>query len=162
MEFWSKGLGKKTIAMELSKGESLVGEDALCIQGIMDAPVSWEYVMLLDEEDIRDFFALLQEPGLAKYVHSSPNRWHLYAGLVKGGVQIAWRALVAALMRSFGSGVQEPRAAIELPPPAAVKTKKKKKVLYRRRLKTTTLKAPTMTPATSAGESTKTLSVEGA
>jgi len=162
MEFWSKGLGKKTIEMGLTKGEVLLSEDALCLQGVMEEPVPWEYVMLLDEADIRDFFALLSEPGLAKFIHSSPNRWSLYAGLVKGGGQIAWRAIVAILKRSFGDQAQEERLVIQLPPPSAVKKKKKKKVLYRRKLKTTTLKAPTMTPASSTREHVEMLAVEGA
>ncbi len=150
MEFWSKGLGKKTIAMALSKGESTVSEDAVCLRGVMEEPVSWEYVMLLDEADINDFFALLQEPGLARYVHASPNRWSLYAGLIKGGAQIAWRALVAAFGKGEGASLE--RVTVELPPPSAIakKKKQKKKVLYRRRLSTTTLKAPTMTPSASA------------
>jgi hypothetical protein len=162
MEFWSKGLGKKTIAMGLSNGESLVSEDALCLRGIMEEPVSWEYVMLLDEADIKDFFALLQEPGLAKYIHSSPNRWPLYAGLVKGGAQIAWRAIVFALTSKSGSEAQQKKVLIQLPPPSTITKKKKKKALYRRRLSTTTLKAPTMTPASSTGESNETLQPAGA
>jgi len=149
MEFWSKGLGKKTIALHLSRGESLVGEEALCLKGIMEEPVSWEYVMLLDDADLVDFFALLREPGLARYIHSSPGRWKLYAGLVTGGAQIAWLASLALLKRSFGDGVQEERVVIQLPPPSAVKKKSKKRALYRRRLNTTTLEAPTMTPSSS-------------
>lgn len=162
MEFWSKGLGKKTIAMGLTAGESLVSEEALCLKGIMEEPVSWEYVMLLDEADIADFFAILQEPSLAKYIHSSPNRWHLYAGMAKGGAQVAWRAIVAMSKRSFGSEVQEERVVIQLPPPSMVKKKRKKKVLYRRRLGTTTLEAPTMTPSSSKGHSVESVrSLEG-
>ncbi|MBW2275137.1 MAG: hypothetical protein JRG96_17860 [Deltaproteobacteria bacterium] len=145
MEFWSKGLGKKTIAMGLTEGESSVSEDALCLKGVMEAPVSWEYVMLLDEADLIDFFALLQEPRLAAYVHSSPNRWKLYAGFVVGGVQIAWLAIQALLRRSFGGAAQEERLVIQLPPPSVARDKKKKKVLYKRRLDTTNLKAPTHT-----------------
>jgi len=143
MEFWSKGLGKKTIAMGLTDGESSLSDDSLVLTGVMEAPVSWEYVMLLDEADLIDFFALLQEPNLARFVHSSPNKWSLYAGFVAGGVQIAWLAINALLRRGFGGAEQEERLAIQLPPPSAIKDKKKKKkVLYKRRLATTTLDAP--------------------
>jgi hypothetical protein len=140
MEFWSKGLGKKTIAMGLTDGESSLSDDSLVLTGVMEAPVSWEYVMLLDEADLIDFFALLQEPNLARYVHSSPNKWSLYAGFVAGGVQIVWLA-IKALLRGRSS---EARQVIQLPPPSAVKDKKKKKkkVLYKRRLATTSLDAP--------------------
>jgi hypothetical protein len=152
MEFWSKGLGKKTIALGLTNGESLVSEEALCLKGVMEEPVSWEYVMLIDETDIVDFLAILQEPTLAKYIHSSPNRWHLYAGLVGGGVQIAWRVIGAIWKRSFGSAVQEEKLVIQLPPPSMLKKKKRKKTLYRRRLSTTTLAAPRMAPLASTRE----------
>ncbi len=157
MEFWSKGLGKKTIALGLTQGESLLSEEALCLKGVMEEPVSWEYVMLLDETDMVDFVAILQEPTLAKYIHSSPNRWHLYAGLVKGGAQIAWRAIRMIWRRRFGNAVQEEKVVIQLPPPSMVKKKRKKKVLYRRRLSTTTLAAPTPTPLRSTGESAEAL-----
>ncbi len=156
MEFWSKGLGKKTIAMAFSKGEAIVAEDGLCVRGIMDAPVSWEYVMLLEETDLRDFFALLQEPSFARYVHNSPNRWSIYAQFVMGGIQIGLGALVTITKSKLGAGAPGEKAVIQIPPPSAIrkKTKKKveKKVLYRRRLSTTTLKAPTMTPSSSNDE----------
>ncbi len=160
MEFWSKGLGKRRISLELGSGETQLSEEAVCVKGNMDAPVSWEYVMLLDEVDFVDFFALLQEPALAEFVHRSPNRWHLYFGLVKGGILIAWLAIVAALSGKAG----EERVTIQLPPasPTKKKKKQKKRILYRRRLSTTTLVAPTMTPASSSGESAEALGPQGA
>ncbi|MAE94669.1 MAG: hypothetical protein CL910_08420 [Deltaproteobacteria bacterium] len=156
MEFWSKGLGKKTIALGLTKGESLVSHEGLCLKGTMDEPVSWEYVMLLDEPDIADFFAILQEPNLARYIHDSPRRWHLYFGMVKGGVQIAGRVVAAMWKRRSGNAPQEERVTIQLPPPSMLKKKKRKKVLYRRRLGATTLEAPRMSPSSPASGSTTT------
>jgi hypothetical protein len=163
MEFWSKGLGKRTIAMGLTRGESLVSEEALCLKGVMDEPVSWEYVMLLTEADLGDFFDLLREPDLAKYVHASPNRWRLYAGFVMGGVQIATRALTALLRQRFGSAVPEEKVVIQLPPPSVLKDRKKrKKRAYRRRLSTTTLAAPTMGGQSPASGSSEALEAGGA
>jgi hypothetical protein len=160
MEFWSKGLGKKTIDMGLTDGESSVSEDALCLKGVMEAPVEWEYIMLLTEDDLVDFFALLQEPSLATYIHSSPNRWKLYLGFVLGGVQLAGLVVAALLGRAFGSVKQEERLAIQLPPPSMIKgRKKRKKKLYRRRLSTTTLEAPSMAGSMSSVEA---LQAEGA
>jgi hypothetical protein len=154
MEFWSKGLGKKTIALALTEGETQVSEEALCLKGVMDEPVSWEYVMLLEETDMVDFLAILQEPSLARYIHSSPNRWHLYAGLLKGGAQIALQVIGALWKNRFGSAVPEEKLVIQLPPPSMIKKKKRKKTLYRRRLSTTTLEAPKMVPLVSSGEAT--------
>lgn len=145
MEFWSKGLGKKTIAMGLTKGESTVSTDALCLKGVMEEPIPWEYVMLMDEDDLVDFFALLQEPAFASYVHRSPNRWKIYASFALGALQIAWLAITGVLGRAFGSGAAEERVVVELPPPYVIKDKKKKKRAYKRRLSTTALLAPTHT-----------------
>jgi len=161
MEFWSKGLGKRTIVMGLTSGESLVSEKALCLKGVMDAPVSWEYVMLLTEADLADFFGLLREPGLARYIHSSPNRWRLYSGFVKGALQIAWLVTTAALRRRFGRAVPEERVVIQLPPPYVVKKAKRKRA-YRRRLSTTTIAAPTMGGGSSTSEPTEALDARGA
>ena len=148
MEFWSKGLGKKTIAMSLTKGESSLSEDALCLKGVMEEPITWEYVMLLDEADLKDFFALLQEPQPARFIYDSPNRWYIYAGFVKGGAQIAGRAILTMLRHSFGSAAVEAREKIQLPPPSMIKARKKRgkerNPPYKRRLSTTTLEAPTM------------------
>jgi hypothetical protein len=164
MEFWSKGLGKRRIVMGLTSGESLVSEEALCLKGVMDEPVSWEYVMLLTEADLADFFDLLREPSLARYVHASPNRWRLYSGLIRGALKITWLVVTAAVRQRFGWAVAEERVVIQLPPPYMVKKAKKtkKKPAYRRRLSTTTLAAPTMGRGPSTRESADALEARGA
>jgi hypothetical protein len=149
MEFWSKGLGKRTIAMGLSGGESLLSMEALCLRGTMKEPVSWEYVMLLEEPDVGDFFALLREPELARFIHASPDRWRLYAGFVVGAAQVAWLVLKAAVRRRSGRIGSGERPAIQLPPPYVIE-KRKKRTAYRRRLSTTAVETPAMrgVPAT--------------
>jgi len=77
MEFWSKGLGKRLIALTLTGGEPLRSEGTLCLRGNMEEPVSWEYVMKLSEEDLVDFFLLLKDPAVADYLFESENRWKL-------------------------------------------------------------------------------------
>ncbi len=42
MEFWSKGLGKQTIALSLTDAEPLKREGTLYLKGRMEEPVSWE------------------------------------------------------------------------------------------------------------------------
>jgi len=113
----------------------------------MDEPVSWEYVMLLDEADLNDFFSLLKEPELARYVHASPNRWRIYGSFVVGAAQIAWRAITATVGRRLGRSAEVERVVIQLPPPSMLKKRKKKRA-YRRRLSTTTIEAPSMTGGT--------------
>lgn len=149
MEFWSKGLGKRTIALGLSRGESVLSAEALCLRGTMEEPVSWEYVMLLEESDVGDFFALLREPELARFIHASPDRWRLYAGFVVGAAQVAWLVLKSAVGRRSGRIASSERVVIQLPPPYVIE-KRKRKTAYRRRLSTTAVAAPSMSggPAT--------------
>ena len=160
MDFWSKGLGKRTVAIGLTRGESLLSEEAICLKGTMDEPVSWEYVMLLTTSDLMDFFTLLKEPEIARYIHASPNRWRLYAGFIAGGVRIACLALVAAIRHRFGGPAAE-RVVIQLPPPSVIKKRKKRRA-YRRRLSTTTLAAPTMGGPASSSDSVAALEAGGA
>jgi hypothetical protein len=149
MEFWSKGLGKRTIALGLSRGESVLSAEALCLRGTMEEPVSWEYVMLLEESDVGDFFTLLREPELARFIHASPDRWRLYAGFLVGAAQVGWLVLKAAVRRRSRGIASGERVVIQLPPPYVIE-KRKKKTTYRRRLSTTAVEAPAMhgVPAT--------------
>jgi len=167
MEFWSKGLGKKTINLSLAKGESLPSEGTVCLRGTMEEPVSWEYVMKLDGDDIVDFFLLLEGPTMADYLYDSPHRWQLYKQMVVGGVQLGLRVIGALLRRALGREVELQDVAIEVPPPSVRKKKQAAKAVaaeagaaagaatpapekpkerkpLRRRLSTSTTTAPTM------------------
>ena len=142
MDFWSKGLGERTIALSLAQAESLKSEGTLCLRGRMKEPVSWEYIMRLAEDDLVDFFALLKEPALADYLYRSPNRWRLYAGLVRGGLQLALLVLVAVLRRTFAREIEEEEVVIQVPPRA----ERKRGGPVRRRLGSRTTAAPAPEP----------------
>jgi len=161
MEFWSKGLGKKTINLSLAKGESLPSEGTVCLRGTMEEPVSWEYVMKLDGDDLVDFFLLLKGPTMADYLYDSPHRWQVYKQMVVGGVQLGLRVMGALLRRALGREVELEDVAIEVPPPSVRKKKRAEKAVaagaatptpekpkerkpLRRRLSTSTTTAPTM------------------
>lgn len=149
MQFWSKGLGKKTIHLYLSKGESIVSGDQLYLQGQMEAPVSWEYIMPMGGDDLVDFFELLKEPTVARYIHASPRRWQIYAAMVVQGLLLAGLVLRQALRHAIGRTVQGPDVVIEVPPASVRKKKSKtpKRKPYRRRLDTKTTAAPSLTQA---------------
>lgn len=150
MQFWSKGLGKKTIQLYLSKGETIASGDTLYLQGQMEAPVSWEYIMPMGGDDLVDFFELLKEPDVARYIHASPRRWQLYGAMVVQGLLLAGLVLRQALRHAFGRTAAEPDVVIEVPPPSVRKKKKAKAVKrkpYRRRLGTKTTQAPSLTQA---------------
>ena len=124
MNFWSKGLGEKTIDLQLGKGEAHPGADHLYVKGQVEAPVSWEYIMALRGEDFVDFFALLRDPAMADFVYSSPDRWRLLGGMITGGIKVGYRVAIAALRLAFGKSVTGELVELELPPPSVRKRKR--------------------------------------
>jgi hypothetical protein len=126
MEFWSKGLGKRLIALTLTDGEPLHSEGTLCLRGNMEEPVSWEYVMKLTEEDLVDFFTLLKDPTVADFIFESDNRWKLYGGMIAGGVQLGVKIVTELLRGVLGRAQVDEDVAIQIPPPSERKLKKRK------------------------------------
>lgn len=116
MNFWSKGLGRRTIDLRLSAGEALNGGDKLYVRGRMEAPVSWEYIMRLRTDDLADFFELLRDPVLVDYVYGSPERWRLIRGMIIGGLQLAGLVFAAALRQRFAGDAVQRAVELELPP----------------------------------------------
>jgi hypothetical protein len=167
MQFWSKGLGKKTIQLFLSKGESVEGTDFLYLQGQMEAPVDWEYIMPMSGPDLVDFFDLLREPSIAEYVHQSPNRWKLYGAMIVQGLALAGKVAVVALQYALGRIEAPESVAIQVPPPSVMKKKRKKAAVtkqkpYRRRLGSKTTSAPSLTSAMREQKSEAEVEVEEA
>jgi hypothetical protein len=126
MEFWSKGLGKRLIVLTLTEGEPLNSEGTLCLRGNMEAPVSWEYVMKLTEEDLVDFFMLLKDPVVADFLFDSDNRWQLYGAMIAGGFQLGVKVVTELLRNALGRAQVDEDVAIQIPPPSERKLKKRK------------------------------------
>jgi hypothetical protein len=157
MEFWSKGLGKKTIALTLTKGETLRSEGTLCLRGNMEEPVSWEYVMKLADDDLVDFFGLLKEPAIADFLHASPHRWQLYRDMLGGGIQLGVLVVTEILSKLLGRAQEDEDVVIQVPPPTE---RKRKKGPVRRRLGSKTTAAPKANAE--AVDPVEALSAEGA
>ena len=119
MNFWSKGLGKRTIDLRLGKGEAHPGADHLYVKGRVEAPVSWEYIMALRGEDFVDFFALLREPAMADSIYRSPHRWRLLFGMIASGIYVGALVVVAVVRLALGKSVTGDLVELELPPPPA-------------------------------------------
>ena len=90
MEFWSKGLGNRTVSLRLSAGEAVKSGDRLYVRGRTEEPVVWDYIMPLRGADFAEFFALLRDPRVAEYLFRSPHRWRLYRTLLVGGMRFVW------------------------------------------------------------------------
>ena len=141
MEFWSKGLGKRTIALTLTKGEALKSEGTLCLRGNMEEPVSWEYIMKLEEDDLIDFFGLLRDRSVADFVFDSSNRWQLYGGMLAGGLRLGVLVVTEMLRKLLRRAQVDEDVAIQVPPPSVRKGKRKRGPV-RRRLGSKSIAAP--------------------
>jgi hypothetical protein len=151
MDFWSKGLGKKTIQLRLSKGESLKSGDSLYLRGQMEAPVDWEYIMPMNGDDLIDFFGLLKDPSVVAFVHDSPRRWQLYGAMIVQGLSLAGLVAAHAVRHMLGRVEAEQQVVIEIPPPSVLKRKRKKAAAkqparkpYKSRLGSKTTSAPSI------------------
>jgi hypothetical protein len=88
MELWSKGLGKRVLSLCLRERRQVVEKDGvLVIEGVMHAPVFWDYTVSLGEVDVVDFLELLKKPESVKFLVRNPRRG-----------AILWTALSSALI----------------------------------------------------------------
>lgn len=124
MNFWSKGLGVKTIDLRLGKGAAHPGADHLYVKGRVEAPVSWEYIVALRGGDFVDFFALLRDPAMADAIYRAPDRWRLLRGMVAAGIHVGALVVVTVVRLALGRSVTGDRVELELPPPSERKRKR--------------------------------------
>jgi hypothetical protein len=116
MQFWSKGLGNRTVSLRLSGGEAVKSGDRLYVRGRTEEPVVWDYIMPLKGADFTEFLALLREPRIIEYLYHSPHRWRLYRTLLVGGARFLW--LLAVFMLVGRRTTPPPEPTIEVPPPS--------------------------------------------
>lgn len=116
MQFWSKGLGNRTVSLRLANGEAVKSGDLLYVRGHTEEPVVWEYIMPLRGSDFTEFLTLLREPRIVEYLYRSPHRWRLYGTLLVGGVRFLWRLFAFSLVGRRRAVPEEP--TIEVPPPS--------------------------------------------
>lgn len=117
MQFWSKGLGRRTISLRLRDGEAVKSGEHLYVKGRTEEPVSWDYVMPMAGDDFREFVALLRNPAIAEFMYRSPRRWRLYAKLAVGGIRFLGLVLIEGIRGRFGP-VPPPEPVIIIPPPS--------------------------------------------
>lgn len=116
MEFWSKGLGKRTVALRLSNGEAVKSGDILYVKGQTETPIVWDYIMPLKGADFVEFVDLLRDERVAEYLYRSPHRWRLYRTLLFGGLRFLALLVKHMVVGRRGPSPEEP--TIEVPPPS--------------------------------------------
>jgi hypothetical protein len=79
VELWSKGLGKRVLSLSLGERDTAATRDErLEIDGIMHAPVYWNYKVGLEETDVIDFLTMLQKPEAVRFLATSEQRGRIF------------------------------------------------------------------------------------
>jgi len=76
MEFWSKGLGKRSLGIACGTEEVSVEDGLVHLRGTVQPPLSWAYTITMDEADWAGFFEIALGPTVVRYL-LHPRRWHL-------------------------------------------------------------------------------------
>jgi hypothetical protein len=98
MDLWSKGLGKRVLNLRLREREALVERDGkLEIDGVMGAPVFWDYRVSLGERDVLDFLDFLKGPVPVQYLVGAERRWTILATAAAGAMLFLRRTLLLLL-----------------------------------------------------------------
>ncbi len=116
MDFWSKGLGKRTVSLRLSDGEAIKSGDRLYVRGTTEEPVVWDYIMPLQGDDLVEVVGLLGDRRVVEYLYRSPDRWRLYGSLVLGGARFLVLLLKYMIIGKRKPAPEEP--TIQVPPPS--------------------------------------------
>lgn len=80
MEFWSKGLGRRSMVIDI--GTENVEDDGreLVLTGRVKAPVTWNYVIGMEKTCWDDFFGIALSPRMAGFM-ATPKRFILFVKL---------------------------------------------------------------------------------
>jgi hypothetical protein len=68
MEFWSKGLGRRSLVLELGSEKVEADAQRVALSGNVAAPVTWNYIMYLEPRDWTRFFELALRGEMATYL----------------------------------------------------------------------------------------------
>lgn len=91
MNLWSKGLGRLVLRLRLSERADIEAErEALVLRGTMGEPVFWNYAVRMNERDVLDFLALLEQPATIRYMSTSGQRWVLLRTALGAAAVFGW------------------------------------------------------------------------
>lgn len=117
MEFWSKGLGRRSLKIACGTESVELASEQVLLHGTVGPPLSWKYTITMEQEDWEAFFQIAFHPVILKHlIH--PKRWKT---LLRAGVQLSlffaqyvWRLL----LRPFGGRepLREAVQVVSLPP----------------------------------------------
>jgi hypothetical protein len=110
MELWSKGLGTRVLSLRLGERKALLEKNQdLVIEGVMHAPVYWDYTVSLGEVDVVDFLELLKKPESVKFLVRSRSRGTLLRTALSSALIFLGR-MVRLLLGAAGTANRVPQA----------------------------------------------------
>jgi len=101
VDLWSKGLGKRVLSLSLGERTgAAVEQERLMIEGVMHAPVYWDYEVGLEEGDVIDFLTMLRKSESVRFLATSGSRWRILGTAGVSGAVFLGRTL----RRMLGGG----------------------------------------------------------
>ncbi len=85
MEFWSTGLGKRSMAIDIGSEEVKVADDVVLLSGMVKPPLSWRYTITMDTDDWTEFLETAFHPVIIGYL-LKPAKWRI---MLKAGMLLS-------------------------------------------------------------------------
>lgn len=68
MEFWSTGLGKRSMGINVGEETVKVSENDVLLTGTVRPPLSWHYTITMDKDDWGAFIETAFHPVIISYL----------------------------------------------------------------------------------------------
>ena len=76
MEFWSTGLGRRSMSVDIGKEKISVSEGKVFLTGTVKPPLSWQYTIAMDGNDWVEFLETDFHPAIILYL-IKPRKWKI-------------------------------------------------------------------------------------
>jgi hypothetical protein len=112
MQFWSKGLGKRSLGIDCGSESVSVENGLVQLRGTVKPPLTWTYTITMDAADWAGCFDVALGPPVVRYL-LHPKRWplalraawHFAAFLWAYGMTLRGRRVVRDVSRSASGRV---------------------------------------------------------
>lgn len=84
MEFWSTGLGKRSMGISIGEETIKVPGNEVLLTGTVRPPLSWHYTIVMDKEDWVEFLETAFHPVIISYL-VKPGKRHI---MLKAGTNL--------------------------------------------------------------------------
>ena len=84
MEFWSTGLGKRSMGISVGEETVTVAGNDVFLKGTVRPPLSWHYTITMDKDDWIEFLEMAFHPVIIRYL-IKPGKRHI---MLKAGANL--------------------------------------------------------------------------